>query len=89
MKIPFKLLGYNAPSPDSQTKTELGCTFIVKDIDNSFRPEEETVIATSLFDKKDPSTYGTLMIIPSNQWLGFAKNVYKEDIYEILSEFGF
>jgi hypothetical protein len=89
LKIPFRLLGYKAPSPENQEITELGCTFIVRDIDNSFRPEEETIIATSLFDKKDPSTYGSLMIIPTNQCFGFANNVYKEDIYKILSEFGF
>jgi len=89
IKIPFLLLGYKAPSPDKPETTEFGCTVVVHDIDNQFRPEEETEIATSSFDKTDPASYGTLVLIPANQWFGWVKNIYKEDIVKSLSEFGF
>jgi hypothetical protein len=89
IKIPFMLLGYKGPSPDSQDTIEFGSTVVLHDIDNPFRPEEETEIATSSFDKNDPATYGTLILIPTNQWYGSAKNIYKEDIVKSLSEFGF
>ena len=59
------------------------------DIDNEFRPEEETQIATSVFDKTDPSTYGSIMLIPTNKWYGSAINVYKDDIIKALNEYGF
>ena len=89
IKIPFILLGYKPPAPNSPEVTEFGCTAVVHDIDNPFRPEEETEIATSAFDKTDPATYGTLLIIPMEQWFGFVKNIYKDEIVRSLSEYGF
>ncbi|MFC2131801.1 sugar-binding protein [Bacteroidota bacterium] len=87
-KIPFLVFAYDGPPIDNEELTEFGCSVVVHDIDNEYRPEEETLIATSVFDKTDPSTYGSIMLIPTNKWYGNAINVYKDDIIKALNEYG-
>ncbi|MGA2296817.1 MAG: hypothetical protein ABSG15_04625, partial [FCB group bacterium] len=69
--------------------TRFGCTVIVHDIDNEFRPEEETQIASSAFDSVNPLTYGSLVLLPYDKWYGETINIYTEDIMKYLQELGF
>lgn len=88
VRIPFEIVGLD---PLSFTSDFLQVAFSaeIHDIDNEFRPEEETVIATSQFVSSNPSTYGTLSFVPNNMWYGTCQNIYKQDIYQTLLEYGF
>lgn len=86
-KIPFVLLGIDIANMTSIQ--EYGCSVIVNDIDNEFRPEEKTVHGMSIFNPEKPSTYGSLLIIPNKQWYGETENIYKEEIHKTLLEWGY
>lgn len=88
-KIPFLLLGMGGPLIDNDQMHEIGCSFILTDIDNEFRPEEHTYLSTSLFNYTEPSSYGTLVFIPPNQWYDEVINVYKLNILQTLYDYGF
>lgn len=88
-KVPFLLLGYEGlPMEDNQI-TEIGATIVFHDIDNEYRPEEETQIASSAFSSLNPSTYGSLLLVPAEEWYGETFNIYEEDIIKSLLEYGF
>lgn len=87
-RIPFTLFGFESNPMDDEIY-ELGCTFVVTDYDNEFRPEEKTEIASSAFIPFDPSTYGSLILIPDDKWYGDSQNIYTEDIIKNLLEYGF
>jgi|DewCreStandDraft_4_1066084.scaffolds.fasta_scaffold00022_211 hypothetical protein len=88
-RIPFTLFGYNKNPIASGEYFEFGCTFVMHDIDNEYRPEEETLIATSNFNPQIPSTFGSLILIPDNLWFGNVVNIYKNELLNNLLEFGF
>lgn len=88
-KIPFAVLGFPSNPIKSNDFLEMGCTIIANDYDNGFRPEEHTQIATSAFIPNNPSTFGSLLIIPQNQWYGESNNIYRQSIIENLKEYGF
>lgn len=88
-KIPFLLLGFDGnPILDTEA-VEFGCSVIVHDIDNEFRPEEKSEISTSYFSEMNPSTYGTLLLIPEGEWYGKSYNIYKQNILQTISEYGY
>lgn len=86
IKIPISLIGLN--KIDENKFYEIPCTFILHDIDNTFRPEEETEIASTNDSSADSPTYGTLLIVPPNKWYGTVKNIYTEKILRYLSKYG-
>lgn len=89
LKIPFTALGRtNAPIANSEI-VEWGCTVKVIDYDNEFRPEERTVMTTSIFQEDNPSTYGSLLFIPDEKWYGDIHNVLQAKLVNDLKEFGF
>lgn len=88
-KIPFSILGFDENPIDESKIIEFGCTLVYHDIDNFFRPEEETEIATSIFSPLNPSTYGSLILIPNEEWYGENINIYKDDIVRYLIENGY
>jgi len=88
VRIPFTLFGFES-NPINDDFFELGCTFVVIDYDNEFRPEEKTEIATSAFVPFDPSTYGSLILVPDDKWYGQTENIFTEDIIKNLTEYGF
>ncbi len=83
------IFGFEAAPLEESKWTEFGCTIVYHDIDNEYRPEEETQISTSNFDSSNPMTYGSLLLIPQNKWYGEAENIYADDILKILFEQGF
>ena len=86
-KIPFKLLGISTES--FVDIIELPCTIVINDIDNKYRPEVSTEIASSKFSSNDPSSYGTLLIIPPDKWYGESKNIFIDDISKFLENYGY
>ncbi len=88
-KIPFILLAMSGPLTDSDQMHEIGCSFVVTDVDNEFRPEEVSYLSTSILNHIDPSSYGTLVFIPPKQWYDEVINVYKLDILQTLNTYGF
>lgn len=88
-KIPFQLMGYTGNPVENDNLIEIGCTVAVYDIDNEFRPEEASWIASSAFSPMNPSTYGALVLIPKDKWYGETTNIYREDILKYLLEYGF
>lgn len=89
VKIPFKLFGYEIAPVEKEKFVKIGFTAVFHDIDNEFRAEEETKIASSIFDPAKPVTYGEILLIPENKWFGSAKNYYRDDILLFLMELGF
>lgn len=88
-KIPFIAFGYDGPPIKDNKTAVFGCTLILHDIDNEFRPEEGTCMSTSDFNSSDPSSYGSLMLIPEGLWYGKTSNIYRDDIIKQLNENGF
>lgn len=88
-KIPLAFLGYEGPPCSSGKIYEIGFTAVLHDIDNEFRPEEESEIASSSFNSSYPSSYGSLLFIPGDQWYGSSDNIYTQDIVRYLLELGF
>lgn len=88
VKIPFEIFGIN-PQPEEDTPVHLGFSLIVNDIDNEFRAEEISRIATSRFEQNNPSAFGELILIPNGSWYGEAYNVFHDDIIRVLNDNGF
>lgn len=88
-KIPFTFLGFATNPASKDNFVEIGCTFVVTDYDNEFRPEEKTEIASSVFKPNDPTSYGSLIFVPNHLWYGESINIYTEDIIKGLMEYGF
>jgi hypothetical protein len=88
-KIPFSILGFEENPLTEDKPVELGCTVVYHDFDNEFRPEEETELATSAFSSMNPATYGSLLLIPNEQWYGENINIYKDVIVKVLIDNGF
>jgi hypothetical protein len=88
VRIPFELLGFIGAPVDKAKITEYGCTVLVRDVDNEYRPEEETVIATSKFLNGNPSSYGSLLFVPDIMVYGEALNIYLDQIAERLRQLG-
>ncbi len=89
VRIPFVLLGYQKAPIDERRHTEFGCTVAIHDVDNEFRAEEFTVIASSPLKYLDPSTYGVMRFIPDGVWYGESSNIYGEAVLNALRELGF
>lgn len=89
VRIPFAMLGYQKAPVDDRQPTEFGCTIAVHDVDNEFRSDELTVVATSPLKALDPSTYGSLRFVPDGAWYGESTNIYGEAVLNALRELGF
>ncbi|MDW8219562.1 MAG: sugar-binding protein [Bacteroidota bacterium] len=89
IRIPFQLLGFVSAPVEEGKIVEYGCTVVVRDIDNEFRPEEETFLATSKFDNSNPSSYGALLLMPHSLVYGEVRNIYADAIAERLHDIGF
>lgn len=89
IRIPFRLLGFEGAPVESDSIVELGCSVVVHDIDNYFRPEETTLIATSHFESMNPASYGVLLLVPPHKVYGSATNIYVEPLAERLKSIGF
>ncbi|MFA6572246.1 MAG: sugar-binding protein [Bacteroidota bacterium] len=89
IRIPFPVFRYEGPPLEEKNFARIGFTAVVHDIDNEYRPEEETLISSSAFDSQEPLTYGSLLIVPIDKWYGETFNIYKDDIMKYLQDLGF
>jgi hypothetical protein len=89
IKIPFLIFGFEKSPVKGNKPVEIGCSIVVNDIDNEYRPEEETEIASSNFNENNPSTYGSLILMPEGMWYGEVKNIYRDNILNHLKDLGF
>ncbi len=89
IRIPFSLLGFTKAPVDDKDVSQLGCTVVVHDIDNEYRPEEESTLATSQIEAMNPSTFGTLYLIPQARNFGLATNIFSEALMKNLLDLGF
>ena len=90
LKIPFSAVSATAPPiHNNNTIIEWGCTVKVIDYDNEFRPEQKTVMTTSVFSESNPASYGSLIFMPDNMWYGETHNIMQNKIVECLERFGF
>ncbi len=89
VRIPLVLLGFSAPPLDEDGTTEFGCTVVLHDVDNEFRPEETTTIATSPLNDLNPSSYGGIRFIPNDRWYGETRNIFTDGVMASLRELGF
>lgn len=88
-RIPLKILGIENRLSDSENPSVIGATVVFKDVDNEFRPDEETWIATSNIQEANPSTLGELLFVPAGKMYGQSKNIYAEKIAQELQKSGF
>jgi hypothetical protein len=89
IRIPFQLLGFVGAPVEEGKIIEYGCTTIVRDIDNEYRADEETSLASSKFDNSNPSSYGALLLLPNALVYGEVRNIYADAIAERLRDIGF
>lgn len=83
------LFGFQQAPVEEKSVLPLGCTIMVHDSDNEFRPEEETRLADSPISVTESSTYGSLLMIPPGMWYGETVNLYAEQLLKYLSELGY
>lgn len=90
VRIPFALFGYDGPPLTDDQLLEMGATVLVHDIDNQWRPNEETVMATSHnFDSTKPTTFGALVLVPTSMHYGASDNIFVDQVRERLQEVGY
>jgi hypothetical protein len=89
VRIPFLLIGFESAPTDEKQPYEIGCSIAVHDSDNQFRPEEETLLATSRLEELNPVTFGSLVLIPRDQWYGETTNLYADSLIKFITELGF
>lgn len=88
-RFPLALFGIGALPGDLQQTLSLNCTVMVRDSDNEFRPEEETILSTSPVELFESDSYSTLLLIPRNEWFGKTTNILAEQLVRSLQEAGF
>lgn len=89
-KIPWALFGFEKAPNETNKLIEFGITLIYNDIDNEFRPEELSRIASSEnFSNTNPATYSSIILIPEELWFGESRNVFVDDIMKNLIDSGF
>jgi hypothetical protein len=89
IRVPFQLLGFVGAPIEEGKIVEYGCTVVVRDVDNEFRPEEETFLSTSKFENSNPSSYGALLLMPNALVYGEVRNIYADAIADRLRDLGF
>ncbi len=89
IKIPMEIFNTDlTPSGDGEA-TSIGFSLVVSDMDNEYRAEETSKIATSKFVPNSPVSFGELLFIPPKHWYGESHNIYHDPILKTLEEYGF
>lgn len=89
VRIPWSLFGFSNAPVEDKSIVDLGCTVVVHDIDNEFRPEEGTDIATSQVQALNPSTFGSLAVVPNERFYGESTNIFTDALMTQLQDLGF
>ncbi len=88
-RLPFTLLGFEGCPAYGENRVELGASFCVIDYDNKFRDGEKTELANSPLKPNNPTTYGSLLIMPYTSWYGESYNIFEIEMLQTLREYGF
>lgn len=89
IRIPFVSIGIRTREIGLAKAKEIGCTVVLHDIDNEFRPEEETVIATSNIEEMNPSTLGIMQFVPDDTLYGDVVPIFTSAVSAYLRTIGF
>ncbi|MBL7997630.1 MAG: hypothetical protein JNL32_03235 [Candidatus Kapabacteria bacterium] len=89
LRIPWTLLGFDKPPIEDNSITRLGMTVAILDVDNEYRLEEATLIATSQFREMNPASFGEAVVIPADRFYGESLNIYTDSLLKYLNELGF
>jgi hypothetical protein len=87
--VPFEAIGVKAREISLRKAKEIGCTVVLHDIDNEFRPEDETIIATSNLEEMNPSTLGVLLFVTDDNNYGEVSAIFTTSVFSYLRSIGF
>jgi len=88
-KIPFSALPMVDFNLLSKEKVSIGCTIELVDVDNPFRPEEQTRIVDSDFEYDNPASLGVLTFYPINTYDGEIHRQFSKQFVQTLQQLGF
>jgi hypothetical protein len=88
-KIPISILSRIDIDKLSKEKISIGCTFEMIDVDNPFRPEEQTRIVDSDYDYNDLGSLGKLTFYPKHTFDGEIHRHYAQQFVQTLQQLGF
>jgi hypothetical protein len=89
VRVPFEAIGVKAREISLRKAKEIGCTVVLHDIDNEFRPEDETTIATSNLEEMNPSTLGVMMFVTDDNNYGEVAAIFTTSVFSYLRSIGF
>lgn len=89
LRIPFSAIGIRAREIGLSKAKEVGCTIVLHDIDNEFRPEEESTISTSDIEEMNPATLGILRFVPDDEAYGNVTPIFTTSVCTYLRTLGF
>lgn len=89
VKIPLEIFNVDLTPETDKEFTGIGFSLVVNDIDNEFRADEMSRIASSKFTPNIPVTFGEMVFVPSKAWYGESNNIYHDSILKVLEEYGF
>ncbi|NBO70875.1 hypothetical protein EBV26_10385 [bacterium] len=89
LSIPFTLLPEMEFSGNLSEKQVYGCTFIVTDCDNPYRPEEVSLLYSSDFESNNVKSLGTLTFYPSQSRIANVQPQFLKEMTETLQQLGF
>lgn len=67
----------------------IGCTIVLTDSDNRFRPEEMTQIQSSDYEAGNPKSLGRLTFHPAVAHIGLIQPFFSKHLTETLLQLGF
>ena len=89
LSIPFHVLSGLEFSSLGKEQRLLGCSIILTDSDNQFRPEEITKIISSDYETGNDKSLGLLTFYPKNVRIANAQPHFSKELTETLLQLGF
>lgn len=87
--IPFSELPMIDFNSLSKEKVSIGCTIELIDVDNPYRPEEQTRIVDSDFEYSNTASLGVLTFYPVNTYDGVIHRQFSRQFVQTLQQLGF
>lgn len=87
--IPFSFMSEIDLSALGKDIHSIGCTIVLTDSDNRFRPEEMTQIQSSDYEAGNPKSLGRLTFHPAGAHIGLIQPFFSKHLTETLLQLGF
>jgi len=87
--IPTKFMTFKDSESSQSDIQTIGCTIELLDIDNPFRPEEQTRIVSSAYEQGNSSSLGTVTFYPMNTFDGEFHSHFSHQFVQTLQQLGF